>query len=266
MNQLSFSRNHYEFFFFANSLSLSQICYDFTIFFCGFITILHSVPRLHFELTFFFANLLCMFFSFHVITMNLILVTRINCEYTIFLANNYKLTIFLANIHRMHYMWREFTKNSLSVSRIYYKFTFFSLINYEVTISDANLLWIHYFFREYTKNPISVSRIHYKFTIFFESMLQVRHGFSSPSTNSLVWSRVHFLFRKFNNKLSCSRIILLRIHCVLREFTVDILSFSRITMNSPSFSQIYYEFTNFLANILLINYLLRKFTVNSLSF
>ena len=107
-----------------------------------------------------------------------------------------------------------------------------SLIFYEFPI----------FFLEFTMNLLYFSRIYYEFTLFFANS----SCFHSLSIADSV--RIHFRFREF---VSYSR----KYHELIICFTI----------RSLSVSWIYYVFIIYFADSLLINYLFREVTKNSLS-
>ena len=125
MEWLSFSRNHYEFTLcLVISLENHHLLRKSPINSPG-------VSGLYYVFTFCFE-----------ITMYLLLVSRIDYEFTSVFANSLWI----------YHLFREFTKDLLSYLRIHYEFTIFfsnSLsIHYlfrEFTIFFANSLWIYYF-------------------------------------------------------------------------------------------------------------------------
>jgi len=129
---------------------------------------------------------------------------RINFEYTIFFANSLSID----------YLIREFNSSSFFLSRIQFEFTSHSLsflrIDFELFTCFVNLLRNHYLFREIIFNSLSCSRIQSDNLVFFGISLQIV-----------------YLFREFNSDP------LFLIHYLVPEFT----------LNSQSFSRIYYEFT-----------------------
>ena len=155
---------------------------------------------------------------------------------------------------------------SVCVSHIYFEFTIYWVnslcILYEFTWCFVNFLWISYLF----------SWIQYEFTISFANLLWIHFFFANlscfhslsiadsvriPSVlreftlNSFSVSRIRWVFRENNmNWLSVFRWI----HCLFRESTMYLLSISRI----------YYELTFYFAKSPRIHFPFREFIMDSL--
>ena len=134
-----------------------------------------------------------------------------------------------------------------------------SLISFAYTICFANFLWIHYLLRGLTSNPLFFSWYQYACSIFFAIALAIHHIFRKDN-----------LFREFSmDLLSPSRllfelILFFRIHYLFCEFTLNPRSFSlwphhEITVNSLFVSKIHLEFIFFAKS-------LRILPLNSLYF
>ena len=127
-------------------------------------------------------------------------------------------------------MFRKYTTNSLFISRIYYEFTIFrkfTIIHFRI----ANLLWKYFVFREYTKNSLSISQIHHEYSLLREF------------TMNLLFFRIHF---ESNFGFANS------------------LSFWRINYEFTWYFAIHNECTIFIAILLWIYLMIRKYFINSL--
>ena len=150
-----------EFLIFANSLSIHHHFREFK-------KNSLSISRVQNEFTIYFASSKWIHYLFRDFKMNSQSVSRIHFEFLIF-----------ANSLLIHHLFRELKKNSLSISRYHYEFTknslwihylfrefkinsiSFSWIQNAFNISFANSKWIHYFFAI----SLSFSRIHFEFTM-----------------------------------------------------------------------------------------------------
>ena len=163
--------------------------------------------------------------------------------------------------------------NLLFTSRFLFKFTilFGKLlwIRYEITMKR---FWNHFLFRDFTRNSSYFSRIHYQFREF---TLNPRF-----TLNSLSASRFHYEFTIFS-RIHLESIFSLWIYYLLRDFKMNLLYISGIhfeyticfayflwihhlTINLLSFSRNHCVFTIFFENSLLIKYLFREISLNSL--
>ena len=133
---------------------------------------------------------------------------------------------------------------------IHYPFwvtTLNSLWNHQETILKS--LCYHYRFLNFTMNSLSLSRIHlesmfhYEFTICFAYFLWIHHLLRDFTMNLLYISGIHF------------------------EYTICFAYFlwiHHLTINLLSFSRNHCEFTFFFENPLLMKYLFRDISLNSL--
>ena len=179
LNSLSFSQIHLESTFFCimtmNSLTASR----FTVNTLSFSRIHYFFLQIFYEIT-----ICCAIFSFNSLFFfaNSLSVTRVHFESTIWFGkplwirfeitmkrfwNHYEIAIFLAI-----FPLRDFTMNSLSVSRIHLESTF-SPNQYERTICFAIPLWIHYHYCGFTMNTLLFSRIEFLFREFRMNSLPV---------------------------------------------------------------------------------------------
>ena len=88
------------------------------------------------------------------------------------------------------------TVEILSFSRSYFEFTIISANLLLIYSFFANLLSIHYFFREIITDSSSFPLTHVILSltqIYFESII----FFSKITLNSLLVTRIHYLFREF---------------------------------------------------------------------
>ena len=139
---------------------------------------------------------------------------------------DYELTWCFASILWIQYVFSELTFKS----QIYYEFTIFRKFTI-IHFRFANLLWKYFVFREYTKNSLSISQIHHEYSLLREF------------TMNLLFLRIHFESNfGFANSLSFWRINY--------EFT---WSFA-----------IHNECTIFIAILLWIYLMIRKYFINSL--
>ena len=111
LNSLSASRMVYKFIicFSLNSLFVSQINLEITIFFCG-ITMNSLWNRYETTMKSIWIHFLLRDFSLSSLSFS-----RIHCEFTIYFENSLWI----------HYLFREFPMNSQSDSRFYYESTIF---------------------------------------------------------------------------------------------------------------------------------------------
>ena len=95
---------------------------------------------------------------------------------------------------------------------IYFQFHFFfDEVTKKITMNLPffRVFTKRYFFDGITLNSLSIAWIYYKFVIFFANLLCIHYRFCEISMNSTSVSRKHFF----------------------REFTIIVLSFSKLTMN-----------------------------------
>lgn len=124
-----------------------------------------------------FANSLWIHWLFRIYSFNILSITEIHHEFTIYFTNspwinhqfrdnNTNSLYILSTLIRIHLMVPEFNKNSFNVTSIYFKYTIYCA-------NTLNALWIYDLFRENPKNYQSFSRIHYKFTFFFANIPRI---------------------------------------------------------------------------------------------
>ena len=157
------------------------------------------------------------YFSAHLLSF-----WRIHFEFTISFAN-------LLSISRLNYDFTFRTTNSLSFSRKYNEFTTFTAISLRIHCLFREFT---FFVRYYTLNSLCVSRIHYfyanslsflEFTMNLRWVLRFTMNFREITMNSLFFSQIR------------------------RGFSVwSANSLRRYTMNSPSFTQVHYNFLSLL--------------------
>ena len=124
-------------------------------------------------------------------------------------------------------------------------------------INTISVSWIH---EESSMNSLSSPEIHYLFRAFILNPLSFLRKHFETTMKSIF---IHYLFREFT---ICFATCLSK-HCLLYDFTLNSLSFSRkLTLNSLYISRFYYESTIYFGNSLWIRYLFRDFTMDSLSF
>ena len=123
--------------------------------------------------------------------------------------------------------------NRISFSRIRFNFT---IIHHAFVTFIAEFLWIHLLFWKFTVFSLSVTRIHY----YSLSITRIHYGFITFLQNSL-W-----------------------IHDRLHKFILNSLWIHFLFANSLWIYNNSREFTMSSANLLLIQYLFRKHTINSL--
>ena len=150
-------------------------------------------------------------------------------------------------------MNHEFTSDFTNKLWIHCVSFTFDSFHYEFTFNSANKLWIRKLFQNFTMTSRGIWRIHY---FFCES-----------SKNSRGVLRMLYKFSW------CFAIVLRTIF--FWEFTMKLLSLSRVNCKFTLFSRIHYEFTKCFAKLLLklfsansiwIYWLYLRFTKNSLWF
>ena len=150
----------------------------------------------------------------------------------------------VANLLSIHYQFRELTLHLFSVLRIRCLFR-------ESTKNFLSFsLWVHlfvnspsnsrtrYLFRESTMNWLSVWPLHHEFTVCLAIAL---------------WISEYFM-----NSLSIPEFT---IYLAIRSWMY--LVFREVTINSLSFSRMYYKFTVFNVNLVRIHLMFSEFTMNS---
>ena len=160
--------------------------------------------------------------------MNSLSFVRIHNRFTIFSRSYYEFTIFANKLG-----FSRFTINLLSFWRIHYKFTVFI----------ANKVRIHLMFPKFTIISVGVSRIHFEFTINFADSLWI-HFFS--------WIDYRFTINSLTFSVFIANFV--RIHVMIREFTLILLDLPRI----------HYLFTIFIVDSSRNHLVTRKLTINSL--
>ena len=170
-----------------NSLSISLIYYEFTIYFANILWI-HYIFREFTIIHFRIANLLWKYFVFRVYTKNSLSISQIHHEFILFYTNPLwiqfrfsEFTIFMANslwiylvfrdsqwiyhLHRKFTLDSHNTINSLLILRIHY----YSLSNREFTLNWLIFSRIDYEFSFCSTNSLFFSLLYQKFTIYFEN-------------------------------------------------------------------------------------------------
>ena len=165
--------------------------------------------------------------------MNLLVVSRFTMNLPSFSRINYEFTLFIADSVRIHFAVIFGFANSLYVFKI---------------------PWIHCLFRESTMNFLSFPWTHCLFAnilwfhYFFANWLSNNYIFSEFAMNSLSFTRIYYL----SGELTMNSLGFLRSY---HEFTI-------FFVNSPSISRKYHEFTICLAITLWIHCLFRDSTMN----
>ena len=242
---------------FANSLWIYYVLREFTI--NSFHRELTTSLRVNFQFTINFGNPFSIQYLLSWIYYESPTCSQIYFEFTMFFANS-------TWIHFIT-IWQPpcaFTFNSLSISRIHFQFNIFfrdalfSLIHNEFPDLFANSLRIYSVFAELTSNSLSCrefnlislsfSPFHFKFPLFFANSLRIHFLFRDSISNSLSSSRIHFeFFFFFANSLT------IPFEFITYELTI---CFANLFL-------IYYIFRRFTLDSLRIFYLLREFTLNS---
>ena len=128
-------------------------------------------------------------------------------------------SLFFLQIHREFSVW---SANLLLSTQIYHEFTISHANSLQFSVLTANLVRLHVMFRGFTMNHL-----------FFEIKIK-----------SISFLRIHYLsVESFINVLGVWRFTM-----DFREITMNSLSSCEFTMNSLSFSRIYYEFSVWSAN------------------
>ena len=142
-----------------------------------------SISGFHYELTVFLTKLLWIHYPFRKFIMNLLSLTFLDYEFTIFLLIHFDCTIIF-----LIWLWKyyheitmnslSFPQNSLWIHYVFPEFTMNSSLFQEFTLSSLSIsrfnslsisysLSIVYLFRDLTMNWLSVSRIYCELTILF---------------------------------------------------------------------------------------------------
>ena len=146
---------------------------------------------------------------FRVLTLNLLSLSRIHYQFTIFSANSLCINKFFANLLWIHFFFREFTMVPFIFRVLTLNLLFLSRIHSQSIIFFANQLSIHLFFLVITLNSLSLSRVHYGSIMFFANSLHYLYRDRSIIffANSLL---IYYLFARS-----------LWILYLLREFTIN---------------------------------------------
>ena len=122
-------------------------------------------------------------------------------------------------------------------------------------INTISVSWIH---EESSMNSLSSPEIHYLFRAFILNPLSFLRKHFETTMKSIF---IHYLFREFT---ICFATCLSK-HCLLYDFTLNSLSFSRkLTLNSLSISWFHHESTIYFAISLWIHFIFREFTLKTL--
>ena len=175
--------------------------------------------------------------------MNLLWAHYFLCEVTIYSLFDREHTLNSLLLFRAIWI-QKFHANQLRIHNIFPKVTMKSLwIHYlfrEFTVNSLffrEFIWTHYLFQEFTMNLHSFSCNHYEFCVCFAKSLWIHYFFQETTMNSMsIFSRIHV------NSLSFSLIV--------REHTFDSLSFLPVN----------FEFTKFFVKSLWIQYVFSVFT------
>ena len=200
---------------------LSQFHREFTISFGIMLWILYLVTK-----TLWIHNL------FPELTMNLRSVMRVHYEFHNFFRNHYELNIFsrFYFFSRLYFLFRGIIMNPHSF------FTKIISLIRDFTISFVNLLFftswelIYYLFGSslliyHISHRLSVTRNHYKFIISRE-LIHVSWYFSGNHYGFII-----FFVKSLWFTITYANLLpVLRIHYMLREFTIDPLFISRINV------------------------------------
>ena len=136
------------------------------------------------------------------------------------------------------------TQNPLSIS--WFHFSWFTLnlllflqnnYVYEFNILFPKSFWIHSLRPEINLNSLSASWFHYEYTTCFTIS-----GFTKSIWMHYFFSRIHYVFREFPID-----------YFVLRDFSLNSLSFTRFHFEFTIFSRNYYVHTLFYANSLSVS-------------
>ena len=176
----------------------------------------------------------------------------------------------VANLLSIHYQFRELTLHLFSVLRIRCLFR-------ESTKNFLSFsLWVHlfvnspsnsrtrYLFRESTMNWLSVWPLHHEFTVFFATQLWIDFAFQELSIMiiynefTVCLAIALWISEYFMNSLSIPEFT---IYLAIRSWMY--LVFREVTINSLSFSRMYYKFTVFNVNLVRIHLMFSEFTMNS---
>ena len=185
--------------------------------------------RTYYQFTTNFANWLCIYFRF--------------CEFAVYFANPL----------RISYPFR-------------YEFTFLWIHHLirELAIYFAKVPWIDCLFGHYTMNSLSVWPLHHEFTVFFATQLWIDFAFQELSIMiiynefTVCLAIALWISEYFMNSLSIPEFT---IYLAIRSWMY--LVFREVTINSLSFSRMYYKFTVFNVNLVRIHLMFSEFTMNS---